>query len=1101
MDVSAWLSSLGLGQYADAFAANDVDESVLAELTEQDLAAIGVASVGHRRKLLSAIARRRGGEAREPPPAAPRPPAGGSSEMGDRRPVTVLFCDLTGFTALSRLLGPEGTHAVLTRFFAVVDSIVARYGGTVDKHIGDAVMAVFGAPVAHEDDPRRAVLAALDIQRAMPALGRELGREVQAHSAIATGTVVASGLGSAQHSEYTVIGDAVNLAARLLERAPAGGTVVSADIRAACEGLCGFEELPPVTLKGLEGLVAVYRLDEAGTGGALASGADRALVGRAAELHQLVALLDASRAGGRAVIIRGEAGIGKSRLARELLADAARRGVTPHVGLALDFGTARGRGSVASVVASLLGLPAPVEPDVAEAVLAASPDPGGITAQDAPFVRDLLDLPQRDEDRPLYEAMKATARLRGKADALIRLVEARTRSQPALILIEDAHWADEETLRLLALFAAGLPRTRALLVLTTRIEGDPLDAAWRASAAPSAITTLDIGPLGAKDARALAAHSLGVLAELAEHCVERAGGNPLFLEHLLRNATELSTGQMPGSLHSLILARVDRLELNDRAAARAAAVLGQHVTLEGVRAVAELPSYRCDELVRHLILKPDGDDFLFTHALIRDGIYESLTALTRQTLHRRAAAHVADDPVLHAQHLDRAEAPEAARAYLAAARDQASLFRHDEALALAERGREIAAAAEDGAELACLIAELHLLAGRGAEALAAAEDALALAADETMRARALLGVAAGCRLLARVDEGFAALERAAAPLEAVGDDAMLAESHYLAGSLHFARGQTAESTAEHDRALAHATRSGSPEWQARALSGLADAAYMQGRMMTASRRFRDCVALCESEGLTRLVVPNLIMTGHCVVFEGRLEPALEPMREGIFLADRIGDAHAQMFARQSVGFVMTMMGRYDDAHPFQQDALERCRSLATRRYESVLLMQSGEVALARGDAREANRMAGEAWKLTREFGPGFSGPMVLGLLALTATPAAAREAQDEAEAILAAGCVSHNHLWYRRAAMIRAVRDGEWDEMERHAGELERYVAEEPLPLMTSIIGWARGRRSLGGASAGGRPEAATTDLLASLAAALAAAEGPDAPAVASRAS
>ncbi len=228
MDVGAWLRGLGLEEYTEAFAENGVDATLLPELTNDDLKDLGVARLADRKRLLKAIGGLFESDGRSG--AIPSQPA---ARMGDRRQVTVLFADLSGFTRLSNELDAEEIHALLNRYFETVDGIVEGYGGTVDKHIGDNVMAVFGAPVAHTDDPERAVRTATDIHQAMTGLSDDLGRDLTAHIGIASGQVVASGTGSDAHREYTVTGDTVNLASRLDDLAAAGETLISEAVRRA----------------------------------------------------------------------------------------------------------------------------------------------------------------------------------------------------------------------------------------------------------------------------------------------------------------------------------------------------------------------------------------------------------------------------------------------------------------------------------------------------------------------------------------------------------------------------------------------------------------------------------------------------------------------------------------------------------------------------------------------------------------------------------------------------------------------------------------------------------------------------------------------------
>ena len=229
MDVAAWLRDLGLEAYAEAFAENGVDADLLGELNNEDLKDIGIAKLADRKRLLKAIA-----DLASESPAREERPSQPATTAGEHRQVTVLFADIAGFTRLTTELGAENIHSLLNRYFETVDAIVADYGGTVDKHIGDNVMAVFGAPIAHDDDPLRAVRAAFEIHRQVGQLHDSRGRKLEVHVGIASGQVVASGTGSDKHRQYTVTGDLVNLAARLQSKA---GAWRDADIE--CSVSCG----------------------------------------------------------------------------------------------------------------------------------------------------------------------------------------------------------------------------------------------------------------------------------------------------------------------------------------------------------------------------------------------------------------------------------------------------------------------------------------------------------------------------------------------------------------------------------------------------------------------------------------------------------------------------------------------------------------------------------------------------------------------------------------------------------------------------------------------------------------------------------------------
>ena len=969
--------------------------------------------------------------------------------QSDRRPVTVLFCDLVGYTRLSSALDPEEVHALLDRFFALVDSIIDRFGGTIDKHIGDAAMALFGAPLARGNDTERAVRAALEIQASVPGLASGLNFPLAVHVGIATGEVIASSVGSQHHRGYTVTGEAANVAARLLDRAVSGETLVSDAVYQATQHVAAYEPIGPLQLKGLSLPVDAWRL----TGARSTALGKHALVGRRSELGQIRAALDACVNGtsGTALLIRGEAGIGKTRLVDELQSIAAASGMTSHAGFVLDFGTARGHGAVRTVVAGLLGLGRDPTPDAVEDAIEAARLRAQMEPDDALYLRDLLEVPQLEATRTLYQAMDGMARTHGKERVVSALVAASANLLPLLVTIEDVHWADEETLSLLAAITRATAESWTVLAMTTRPEGDPLDASWRAMIGRGTVVTIDLSPLTPADALTIAREFIDAGA-FASQCVERAGGNPLFLEQLLRSAGDLTDRRLPASIQSVVLARTDLLSAQDRRAIQTASVLGQMFSLAHLRVLLQEPQYSCDTLVRNVLVRPARNGLVFAHALVREGVYGSLTHARRRELHRAAAGIFVDDPVLRAEHLDRAGDGEAARAYFIASKAQASLFRQDQAVTLAARGLATATDKRDSFDLAILLGDLHQDAGRGTDALEAYLRALGVAEDAADRCRALLGCAASNRLIAKIDDAFVALAEAEPLANAFHSDPMLAEIHYLRGNLYFARGNFTACRSEHEQALAASRRADSPEWQARALSGLADAQYMDCRMATALQHFAGCVDLCDAHGLTRISVSNRIMMGHCRIYTCDFDLGLNDVRLGLETAVRIGNRHTEMFANHSLGFCLTAAGRYAEAADIQPKALEQARTLKARRYEAVILAHSAEVALFNGRKAEALALAREGREISSETGPGFTGPILYGLLALLEDR---REQQEIAlaagEALLAQGSVGHNHFWFRRYAIERALFLEDWEEADRQSDALLLRMADEPLAYSSLV--------------------------------------------------
>ena len=274
---------------------------------------------------------------------------------------------------------------------------------------------------------------------------------------------------------------------------------------------------------------------------------------------------------------------------------------------------------------------------------------------------------------------------------------------------------------------------------------------------------MDLGPLDPEEARVLAAPFLAANVAMAERCVERAAGNPLFLEQLLRHAEEGLGAAVPGSVQSLVQARLDRLDPPDKAALQAASVLGQRFDLETLRHVLGRPDCGVERLIEHSLVRPEGEGFLFDHALVRDAVYDGVLRSRRRDLHRRAAAwYDGRDAALRAEHLDRADDPGATLAYLTAAQAQFADHRHELALRLAERGLVLAGGQADRFALGCLGADILHDLGRMPAALSAYEDALAAAPGEAERCRALIGLAAVKRVTDDLDGAFADLERAEA---------------------------------------------------------------------------------------------------------------------------------------------------------------------------------------------------------------------------------------------------------------------------------------------------------------------------------------------------
>ena len=977
---------------------------------------------------------------------------------GEQRQITVMFADISAFTRLSAELGAEATHDLLNHYFEAADRIVENYGGRVDKHIGDNVMAVFGAPVAHSDDPQRAIRAAMEIHTAMDAVSVEAGRPLQAHVGIATGQVVASGTGSEAHREYTVTGTTVNLASRLQNLAGPGETFVSDPVRRAIAETAKCEARGNMEIKGFEQPVPVWRVLELLSQNFRSTG--RAFVGRQSELAQFAGVLSACRetGTGQTVFVRGEAGIGKTRLVEEFQRLAEQQGFAFYTSLVLDFGVGRGQDAIRTLVRSLLGITAEssVDERIAAVELACTNDM--LDPDRRVYLNDLLDMPQPKTLITVYDAMDDATRNSGKQETVAELLYKFSAERPIVVNFEDIHWADAAMLAYLARLVSTVPTCPAILIMTSRIEGDPIDQAWRGSVGGHPFMTIDLAPLRNSEALELAGEYLETSNRFALTCIERAGGNPLFLDQLLQSMEETGAEDVPGSVQSLVQSRMDRLAAADRIALQAASVLGQRFSLAALCHLIGRPGYDCAGLVAHFLVRPVGKDFLFAHALVREGVYSSLLRMRRKELHRCAAEWFADqDPVLKAQHLDRAEDPAAGEAYLVAAQRQVAQYDYARARQLAERGLEIANDGETAYALTCLQGDILRALGDSKGSIAAFERALSCATDEAQRSKAWLGQAEGLRIVDRYDDAFVALDNAEAAAKAQQRTDHLTKIHFLRGNLYFPLGNIDGCLAQHQLALEYAGKAGSVENEARALGGLGDAYYQRGRMITANRHFRRCVELSREHGYRAIEVANLSMVGFSRFFMNEPRQALDDALATIDGALRVGHQRAALLGRILAYWVFVQMLDAERGRQQLDEAQLLVNRLGARRFEAQNLTNLAKLLRLEGRRSEALQLCQQAQIISRETGVGFIGPQVWAETVCNMIDRGTRrQALQEGERILQAGAVSHNHFYFYAGAMEACLETEEWEEVERYAAALEEFTRSEPLPWCDFYI--KRGR-------------------------------------------
>jgi predicted ATPase/class 3 adenylate cyclase len=656
-ELAAALGALGLGRYAEAFRAADVDVETLRLLTEDDLKEVGL-SLGHRRKLLAAIAEGR----LAPPPGEAAPPAHTGEQ--ERRQITVLLCDLVGSTELTERLDPEEMSRIIRQFQDSAAGAISRFDGFLDRFMGDAVLAFFGYPRAHEDAAERAVRTALAIAASIGEIAAPGGGFMAVRVAIASGSAFFGEM--VEHGgvrEPVVTGEVVNLAARLQTAAPVNGVVIAPQTRRLLRELFILDDLGLHDFKGIARPTRVWRvLGERHAGTRFEAVHGRVLfpiVGREAEIALLRERWHSARSGeGQVVLLSADAGMGKSRIAQVLRDDVAGDGGGEHLVIRYQCSPYHRNSALYPMIAQLL-YAARIRPDDAAEVrlqkLEALAEPGSPPDAIA-LLADLLSIPSAPRYKP--PDLSPEERKRKTLQVLIAQLLALARRQPVLMLFEDAHWIDPTTQELLSQCIVHIQDAAVLMLVTYRPEFQP---DW---ASLPHVTTLALSGLPRRQAMAMISQVTGgkrLPPELLNQILARTDGIPLFVEELAKAILELGilrdmgdryellsplpTLTIPDTLHNSLLARLDR-HPSTKELAQVGAVIGREFAFAHLSALASVKGDALHAALRDLLRTelvhqrgPANDaTYVFKHALIQEAAYSTLLSARRQQLHAQCAA-------------------------------------------------------------------------------------------------------------------------------------------------------------------------------------------------------------------------------------------------------------------------------------------------------------------------------------------------------------------------------------------------------------------------------------------------------------------------------
>ncbi|MFQ5946417.1 MAG: adenylate/guanylate cyclase domain-containing protein, partial [Anaerolineae bacterium] len=933
-----------------------------------------------------------------------------SALEGERKLVTVLFVDVSGFTSLSERLDPEDVHGLMTRAFELMLAEVHRYEGTVNQFLGDGIMALFGAPIAHEDHGQRAVHAALGIRKALEdyqdELHRRQGITFRMRQGLNTGPVVVGSIGSDLRMDYTAVGDTTNVAARLLQGADPGRIVISEPTHRLAAGYFYTRALGELSLKGKTEPVRAWEVISARVARSrLELEAERGLtpfVGRGRDLRVLSECFESAKAGhGQVVFIVGDPGIGKSRLLYEFRRRLGEE-ATWLEGHSISFGRSIAFHPLIDLMKRNFRIEeGDTEKTIVEKIERSILLLGGDLRPILPYVRYLVAV---DPGDPTVLSIDPRQRRGEIFNALRRLALRAAEVRSQVFVFEDLHWMDKATEEYLLFFSDSVPTSRALLVLTYR-PGYTHPFGERSYHTRIALDTLSAQASGEMTQTMLATEHPP--AELQALIVRKAEGNPFFIEEVVKAVREVAAIRpatdgydlakrpdvilVPDTIQDVIMARIDRLAEAPKKTLQLASVIGREFTRRLLDRIAEirdqteefLRELKAIELIYETSAYPELA-YMFKHALTHEVAYNSLLVQRRRELHRLIglaveefyADRLAEQYEVLAYHFSKGEEWAKALEYLLKAAEKAAkAFANREAVALYDQALEAAdhlGAAVDTKILKVIHqakANLYFVLSDFKRSRAESEQLLAYArraGDRVGEATALAGMGFASRWAHEFDRALDYAHQAIEVANQVDARPVLAGAHFTIGSIYAVTARLDQGKDELKRALTISQSVGDVASQSLALGFLGHLKNWEADYAEASRLESEALRIARAHNLLVPLLYNFFWYGISLTGKGDYNEALATLQEGLALSKKVGDEVWHHRLLNCLGWLNIECGDLHHAVDLNRREADEARKRGDPETTANAELNLADIFLAKGDLTLAQEVLDGVYRLVKD---------------------------------------------------------------------------------------------------------------------------------------